>query len=140
MGPLQEGDQAIVDALQHMPNEDSVLHEMSGKATVVGFTGNRETTPGLPKDHWSVASLETDESGNPITSEVTLLTVSSRDIDVVLRGGDLNTEIRTEENKPKAIEREKLHDRVKEQSIKLLAAERLNRAVGTISLIKELNK
>lgn len=140
MGPLQEGDQAIVDVLRHLPKEASALHETQGAATVVGFTGSRETTPGLPKDHWSAAYLETDEDSNPVSAEVTLLTVSSKDIDVVLRGGDIDEEIRTEEDKPKATERAKLHDRQTEQSIKLLAAKRLARVATKIATIEELDK
>jgi hypothetical protein len=139
MGPLQEGDQAIVDILQHLPNED-VVYQTQGEAVVNSFTGNRETTPGLQKDHWSVAYVETDEGGNPKTAEVSLLTVSSKDIDVVLRGGDIDTEIRTEEDKPKAIDRAKLHSRDVEQSIKLLTAERLNKAAGKIALIQAQKK
>lgn len=134
MGPLQEGDQAIVDALQRLPTEGGAIHQAlpAPEMVIVDYTANRETTPGLPKDHWSVASLETDSDGAPNNVEVTLLTTSSKDINVVLRGGDVADEVRTEEDKPKAIDRAKLHDRKTEQVIKLQAAARLNRAAATI--------
>lgn len=132
MGPLQEGDQAIVDALSQIP-ADPVVYRGPNEAVVVSFVGKRETTPGLPKDHWSVATLETDASGNPVKAEPTLVTVSEKDIDVILRGGSVDgVEMRTEEDKPKATDRAKLHDRETEQSIKMLAAERLKRAADTI--------
>lgn len=145
MGPLQEGDQAIIDALHRIPTDVDML-QVSHEAVVVSFTGARKTTPGLPKDHWSVASVDTDGKGNPLKSEATLLHVSAKDINVTLRGGnidkdvraDTHGDIRTEEDKPKATDRAKLHDRDTEQSIKLLTAERLNRAAETIVKIKGL--
>lgn len=130
MGPLLPGDQAVVDALSQLPVESSSVTKGSGIAVVTDYVGGRETTPGEPKDHWSVASVETDADGNPVDAEVTLLTVSPKDINVVLRGG--HDEVRTEEDKPKALDRKKLHDRDTEQSIKLLAAERLKKAAKTI--------
>jgi hypothetical protein len=139
MGPLQEGDQAIVDALQRLPAEASSVHSAPLEAVVSDFTGSRETTPGLPKDHWSVASVETDHDGNPERAEVTLVQVSPKDINVVLRGGSVADEIRTEEDKPKAIDRAKLHDSKTEQSIKLLTAERLNKAADTLLRIQGIN-
>ena len=139
MGPLQEGDQAIVDALQRLPTDDSVIYQAPKEAVVTDFTSNRGTTPGLPKDHWSVASLETDHEGAPEKVDVTLLTVSSKDINVTLRGGITEEELRTEEDKPKAIDRLKLHDMKTEQSIKLLAAARLNKAAETIIRIQAIN-
>lgn len=129
MGPLQAGDQAIIDALSLLPTDDARVYMGHNEAVVNDFVGNRETTPGTPKDHWSVATLETDDLGNPERVESTLVTVSSKDINVILRGGNISSdEIRTEEDKPKATDRAKLHDREKEQSIKLLAAERLRKA------------
>jgi len=140
MGPLQEGDQAIVDALQRLPTEASSVREVPYEAVVTDFTGSRETTRGLPKDHWSVASVETDHEGNPVKAEVTLVQVSEKDINVVLRGGTVDDEIRTEEDKPKATDRAKIHDNKTEQSIKLLTAERLNRAADTLLRIQGINK
>jgi len=141
MGPLQEGDQAIVDALQRLPTEGSTMYRAPHEAVITDFVGNRETTPGLPKDHWSVASLETDNEGMPERVETTLLTVSAKDINVTLRGGNIaDEELRTEEDKPKAIDRAKLHDTKKEQSIKLLAAQRLNKAAETIIRIAASQK
>ncbi len=131
-GPLQEGDQAVVDALSQLPAEDKI-YQMPHETVITDFVGNRATIPSLPKDHWSVAFLDTDNKGMPEKVESTLLTVSSEDINVVLRGGDIpDFEIRTEEDKPKALDRAKLHDRRTEQEIKLLTAKRINRAVGVI--------
>ena len=137
MGPLREGDQAIVDALSLLPTEDASVYRERHEAVVNDFVGNRETTPGLPKDHWSVATLETDDSGNPDSVESTLVTVSAKDINVILRGGNIpSDEIRTEEDKPKATDRAKIYDGETEQSIKLLAAERLRRAAEAIIRIQ----
>lgn len=135
MGPLLTGDQAIVDALEQLPTDQSALHRRPGEAVVTDFTGKRETTPGEPKDHWSVASVDTDAEDNPTNVEVTLLTVSHKDINVVLRDSD--GDVRTEEDMPKALDRKKLHDRDTEQQIKLRAAERLNRAARTIGKISQ---
>lgn len=110
MGSLQEGDQAIVDALQRLPAEVSSIQQAPHEAVVTDFTGGRETTLGLPKDHWSVASADTDNEGTPERAEVTLVQVSPKDINVVIRGDSVADEIRTEEDKPKAIDRAKLHD------------------------------
>ena len=136
MGPLQEGDQAIVDALQRLPILENKIYQGPGEAVVMDYTPNRETTLGLPKDHWSVANLETDADGMPDKVESTLLSVSSKDINVILRGEGVDIEVRTEEDKPKATDRKKLHDRHTEQAIKLQTAERLNRAADTILRIQ----
>ena len=139
MGPLTQGDQAIIDALSHITAEEAKVYQGTNEAVVVDFVSNRESTPGLPKDHWSIATIETDANGNPIKSETTLLAVSSKDIDVIMRGGDISDdEIRTEEDKPKATDRAKLHDRDTEQIIKMKAAERLNKAAAI--LIRLQNK
>lgn len=135
MGPLEVGDQAIVDALSQLPKADVIHHDMLQQETVItSVVQSRETTPGEPKDYWSVASLNTDREGMPEQVEVTLVTTSARDINSTLRGGDLSiSELRTEEDRPKAIDRAKLHDRKAEQSIKLLTAKRLSRAASIIS-------
>ncbi len=132
LGPLQEGDQAVVDALNQLP-VDNKIYQIPHETVITDFVGNRETTPSFPKDHWSVAFLETDDEGMPEKVETTLVTVSAKDINVTLRDGNLPApELRTEENKPKAIDREKLHDRKTEQAIKLLAAKRLTRAADVV--------
>ncbi|RYF28021.1 MAG: hypothetical protein EOO17_05435 [Chloroflexi bacterium] len=138
MGPLEVGDQAIIDALSRLPKADKIHQDVLRQETVItSVVQSRETTPGEPKDHWSVASLNTDCDGMPERVEVTLVTTSAKDINSTLRGGNLSTiEVRTEEDKPKAIDRAKLHDRRAEQSIKLLTAKRLSRAAGIIARIQ----
>ena len=103
------------------------------------YTPDRETTLGLPKDHWSVAYLETDAEGMPEKVESTLLSVSHKDINVILRGEGVDIEVRTEEDKPKATNRNKLYDRSTEQAIKIKTAARLNRAADVILRIQGIN-
>lgn len=131
-GPLQVGDQAIIDALYQLPAEDKI-YKLPGEAVVTDFVGNRISIPSLPKDHWSVAVVDTDSNGNPKRAEVTLVNVLENDINVTLRGGNIpDLELRTEEDKPKALDRAKLHDRKTEQEIKFLAATRLTKAAAAI--------